>query len=198
MPDEPDQPTPELWEQQPGESAKHYHFFATYRDLGAANRNIVETARILGKSTAWMMNLSSKHRWTARARAWDFHLDDIARDKSEEARREMVDRHATISRRILTTVAQRIQGTPGGPGQKAVAPLDPNTLDAADLARLLQVAATLERLSRGAPTERIETSRNEQQMSPALQILMEDQELAEQAENLAIELAKRRLRKETD
>lgn len=198
MPDEPDQPTPELWEQQPGESSKNYHFFATYRDLGSANRSIGEVARTHGKSAAWLMKLSGEHRWVNRARAWDYHLDQISREKAEEARREMVDRHATISRRILTTVAQRIQGTPGGPGQKAVQPLDPNTLDAADLARLLQVAANLERLSRGVPTEVIETTRSDGGMSPALQILMEDQELAEQAENLAIELAKRRLRKDAD
>jgi hypothetical protein len=107
----------------------------------------------------------------------------------------MVERHATVSRRIVTTVMQRIEGAP----ELGIKPIDPNILTAPDLARLLTVAAKLERLSRGVPAEPTEDAAAQmwQQTSDDLRLMLENPGLAEKAEDFAIELEKAKLRKQT-
>jgi len=129
------------------ESAKAFQAFCAYRDMGA-QRSQREVARQLGKSTALISRWSAKWRWVERCAMWDGHLDQESRTEELEQRKEMVDFHARLARQVLNKVAQRIVGN----DEAGVVALDPNSLSAADVARWLDTAAKLERLSRGEPT----------------------------------------------
>lgn len=190
MPDNTDTPPPEPWEQQPGESAKAYGAFTIYRDLGVSARSMTEVARRLDKNRTHIGAWSAQHRWVARVTAWDAHVDRLAQEAVIRKREEMIELHAQTARRMMQWVGRRLIG-------EGDTPLTVDDLTPADLVRMMESAAKLERLSRGVPTEHVEQSGTvDHDLTPALQILLEDQELAVQAENLAIAMAKKQLRKE--
>ena len=135
--------SPELWEQQPGESARAFGAFGAYRDLGPLRsvRGAAEkyyrrsTAAVLRQCFTW----SSTHLWVERAGAWDRHLDAEARRAQEEARREMAERHVKEARALQGKALERLRL------------LRPEELAPADLLRYFVEAAKLERLSLGEP-----------------------------------------------
>jgi hypothetical protein len=71
-----------------GESSRNYQAFCQYRDMGPSRS--LEGLRQIRSETAsktslrWFQELSSKHGWVERARAFDKHMDMI-RQKSREA-----------------------------------------------------------------------------------------------------------------
>src|SRR5215467_5679024 len=90
---------PVPWERQPGESARAFAAFCLFRDIGP-RRSLRECCRRfygdrtmsnLGQSSTW----SGKWQWVERCRAWDDHLDALARQEQERQRKEMVERHAS-------------------------------------------------------------------------------------------------------
>jgi len=83
----------------------------------------------------------SKHKWVKRAEAYDEYLERRKREEHEKAILEMAERHARLAVAFQQKIAQRIQM------------IDPNELTPQDLARWLEIATKLERLSRGEPTE---------------------------------------------
>ena len=129
----------EIWERQPDERSKAYAAFCVYRDLGP-DRSLEKTRQKLGKSagyTRWMHTWSSKYDWVTRAQAYDDYMERLKRAKNEKAILEMVDRHARLAVGFQQRIAQRL------------AEINPSELTPADMARWLEVAAKLERLSRG-------------------------------------------------
>ncbi len=133
----------EIWERQNNEKSKAYAAFCVYRDLGP-DRSLEKTREILGKSagyTRWMHTWSSKYDWVARAQAYDDYIEKKKREKNEKEILEMADRHAKVAKAFLLIIAQRLQQ------------IDPAQLSPADMAKWLDVATKLERLSRGVPTE---------------------------------------------
>ena len=133
----------EIWERQKDESNKAYHIFCIYRDMGP-NRSLEKTREILGKSagyTRWMHTWSSKYDWVTRAQAYDDYIEKKKRKENEKKILDMSDRHARLAVVLQQKIAQRLQE------------IDPSELSPADIARWLDVATKLERLSRGAPTE---------------------------------------------
>lgn len=71
---------PELWERQPGESAKAFEAFAAYRDMGV-NRSIRKAAQSLNKAVTTLAEWSTKHEWVKRCAAWDAEQDRITRNE---------------------------------------------------------------------------------------------------------------------
>lgn len=138
---------PEPWEQQPGEGPKAYAAFIAYRDMGAQNRSIRSLARQLDKSVTLIGRWSSQHWWQERCRLYDRDVAEAARQAELEAVQDMKRFHANVARQVMNKVAQRIVGNEAA----GVAPLDANTLSAADVARLMDAAAKLERASRDEP-----------------------------------------------
>jgi len=133
----------EIWERQPDEGSKAYAAFCVYRDLGP-DRSLEKTRQKLGKSagyTRWMHTWSSKYDWVTRAQAYDDYIEKKKREEKEKAILDMAERHAKLSMAFLQRVAQRLQQ------------IDPSELSPADMAKWLDVATKLERLSRGVPTE---------------------------------------------
>lgn len=76
-----------LWETQPGEGAKAYEAFRTYRDLGT-NRTMRRAGEILGKSESTLQDWSSRWRWTDRIRAYDAYLGAMLTAEAERQQRE--------------------------------------------------------------------------------------------------------------
>ena len=88
-----------------------------------------------------MHTWSSKYDWVTRAQAYDDYIEKKKREEKEKAILEMAERHAKLAMAFQQRVAQRLQG------------IDPLELSPSDMARWLDIATKLERLSRGEPTE---------------------------------------------
>lgn len=140
-----------VWEIQPGETAKEYSYFITYRDLGL-DRSLPNTAQRTGKSLSMMNVVSRCRRWFERAEAWDRHLltlDTMRAQKKElEARAKRRDErimaaHAAIGTAMTILTRARIGET------------DPDQARGLtkEVAKLLQVGINAERLEEGLATE---------------------------------------------
>lgn len=150
---------PQPWERQPKEGDKPFEGFGIYRDLGPS-RTLPRVAEALGKSMVLIQKWSTTWNWVARCSAWDDEADRLQRDRDlverQKAIQKMRDSHAQLGA-AATQVAASILV------KHADDPKNPNTnreamakASLSDAARLIQVGSTLERLSRGESTERIE------------------------------------------
>jgi len=135
----------EVWERIGDESPKSHAIFAHYRDEGPG-RSLRKTARGTEFSFKWVGELSAKHSWQMRVRAYDAAMDRQRLVDNQVAQRKMVDRHARVAELAQSKALERLQA------------LGPNELTPAEATRLLEVGVRIERLSRGAPTEHVATS----------------------------------------
>lgn len=139
----PQNTTPELWERQEGESAQAFQGFAAYRDMGA-DRSLAKVAQKLGKSKALMERWSVRWQWVIRADAWDDEMDRLSRRELEKGITGMRKNHVNIAKAMLVKALQALQRIP-------VDEMTPK-----DVSTMVDVAAKLERISRGEATERTE------------------------------------------
>lgn len=135
------------YEQQPKETDVAFAAFKTYRDM--EERTLAKTGKALGKSAPLMEGWSSRWRWGERATAWDRERDDRARATTLDEIEEMQRRHIQLAlgmqqlgalelQRVLKDAQTKVEI--GGVG-----------LSAADIHRLIDAGAKLERLNRGEP-----------------------------------------------
>ena len=133
-----------IWCRQPGETARAYAAFCSYRELGEG-RSLVKVGQKQGKKRALVETWSTRHDWVARAHAWDEHQDAIARALSTEAIQTMRAKHASTGCALhdagLEVLLARMEAwrTNGGD-----LPLTPT-----DIVRMVQVGAALEQSARG-------------------------------------------------
>lgn len=148
----PKDPQPKPWDRQPGEGPQAFRAFAAYRDSGAGGkkRSLQKTADSLTKSNGehysvgTLKDWSRKWGWQARVDAWDDEQDREIQRELAKGVAQMRKNHVGIASTMLSkalTALQRI-------------PVDEMT--STDIARLVDVAAKLERISRGEVTERTE------------------------------------------
>jgi len=132
----------EIWERQKNESSKAYAAFCVYRDLGP-ERSLEKVRQNLDKprTRKWLGEWSVKYNWVERAQAYDDYIERKKREEKENAILEMAERHAKLAMAFQQRVAQRLQQ------------IDPAELSPSDMAKWLDIATKLERLSRGEPTE---------------------------------------------
>lgn len=143
---------PEPWERQPGEGPQAFACFAAYRDSGAGGRrrSIKTTAESLTKrdgrpySYGTLRYWSQKYGWKARADAFDREMDREAQDELRRGRTAMLKSHVGIARAMLAKASRALEGIPDA------------EITAQDVARLVDTASKLERISRGEATERTE------------------------------------------
>lgn len=144
--------TPNPWDRQPGEGPQAFRAFAAYRDSGAggAKRSLQKTAESLTKSNGepysvgTLKEWSRKWGWQARVDAWDDEQDREVQRELVKGIASMRKNHVGIAKAMLSKSLQALQRIP-------VDELAPS-----DIARLVDVAAKLERISRGEVTERTE------------------------------------------
>jgi hypothetical protein len=92
-----------IWVKRTNESAKAYHAFCVYRDLGA-NRSFAKTWQALGKNAGYRRVLedwSSKYHWVDRVVAYDAHLEAKLREDLEA--RILIERRKQIERELVDT-----------------------------------------------------------------------------------------------
>jgi hypothetical protein len=134
----------EPWERQANESVKAFEAFTAYRDMGT-DRSLAKVGTKLGKSTALMERWSVTHRWVARVEVWENEKDRIVREELAKGVTAMRKKHAGIAAIMLDKAVKGLQAIP----------LEELTMQ--DIARAVDVATKLERLSRGEATEKTES-----------------------------------------
>jgi len=82
-----------------------------------------------------------KYNWVKRTKAYDDYIEKKTRAGKEKAILDMVERHAKLAMAFQQRIAERIKV------------IDPSELSPSDMAKWLDIATKLERLSRGEPTE---------------------------------------------
>jgi hypothetical protein len=131
----------ELWERQPGETAKAFAAFCAYRDMAPAVRSYRHLADGIGaKAVSNYYQLgtwSTRYNWVQRALAWDSEQDRVARAARLSEIADMNRRHAQIAVAMLAKAAARLQ---------SIAPED---LSPAEMRAFFNDAARLERMAHG-------------------------------------------------
>lgn len=133
----------QLWERQPGESRKAFEAFCIYRDQGA-DRSQRAVCEKLAKSRALISRWSAQYGWVDRAAAWDAEQDKILRRKQIQDIKRMRETHANLATAMLVKAARALQRIPD------------DEIRAQDICRMVEVAAHLERESRGDSGEVVE------------------------------------------
>jgi hypothetical protein len=150
------------WERQPGETAKAFAAFATYRDLPAGTRSLAHVQRDIGKSTAYIRQLeiwSSEHEWGERSAAHDQDIDRRKRERSVSEVVEMNARQATIAaafeQALVEPLYDFLEAIKDPAVTRAMKELDPLLLLTLTerAARIWPTLQRAERLARGESTD---------------------------------------------
>ena len=151
---------PEPWERQLNETARAWEAFSMYRDMGAS-RSIAKVARELGKNKVVLEKWSTEYDWVKRVAAWDAEKDRVARQAQLTDIIEMRQRHAAIAKKMLDTADSALNN------------IRPDDVSTSEIARLVEIASKLERISRGDVGEVIEERDGGETVSP-VQIYIPD------------------------
>lgn len=152
-----DQKDVELWEQQPGETAGSFGYFAIYRDMrypkapdgteitdGSVpfqKRSLRKLAAAVGVNFRNITRINEKNNWQKRVEAYDAHVDRTVREANEAAIVKMRTEHALLAQQMIRKATKRLLTIPE------------DQISAAELVRMVDVAVKVERLSRGESTE---------------------------------------------
>lgn len=124
------------WERQDGETSKQFEAFSVYRDMGE-ERSLTKVAQQLKKSTTLMGRWSGINNWVERCLAWDNEQDRLLRQQQLKDIKTMRKRHADIATAMLMKAAKGLKAIPD------------DEIKPQDVARMVDVASKLERISRG-------------------------------------------------
>ncbi len=144
---------PDPWEQQPGESAKAFAAFRSFRDLPPERRTVAAAWQALtGRPTAtrggpgqWR-GWHARNAWSARAAAYDREQDRLATAQA------LRDRVAAKKRRLAEAGWMHVNGTNRLREMAAAG----ESIPAAVALRMVEVGQNAERLEMGEATERTE------------------------------------------
>jgi len=153
----------ELWDQQDGESAKAFHAFTIYRDLGH-KRSIRAVAERLKSNDAHLGEWSRKFDWTKRAIAWDTFLDAQSQQAQVDQVRAMKIRQIELGMQAqglaslgLQALIDRLKSDLTNPDLKNKTSL----IKAEGLAKLMDLGCRIERLNRDESEQNIEIKSNQ-------------------------------------
>ena len=138
------------WERQEDETPKQFEAFRVYRDMGE-DRTLAKVGKELGKSTTLMERWSSKNNWVDRCVAWDNEQDRLLAIEQRKEIKKMRKRHADVASAMIATAVKGLKQI-----QEHMEDIKPQ-----DVARLVDVASKLERISRGDTSEVIEQRQGE-------------------------------------
>ena len=134
-----------LWDQNQKETSKAFSVFLAYRDLGL-RRSCNAVASQLNMNASSVLELSKRHNWQERVRAWDAYLDQETQLNQINQIKEMKERQIN-----LALNAQEVASR----GLKSL--LASNTTFKPDsLSKLLDTGCRLERLNRDEPEQNLE------------------------------------------
>ena len=150
----------ELWERQPGESAKAFEAFCIYRDMGVS-RSARKVSEKLGKSRQLLSRWSAQYSWVDRVDAWDAEQDRLNRIQQQKEIAKMRKKHADLGAVMV------------GKAVLALSQLKLEEMSASDIARFAIEGTKIERISRGDVSEVIE-ERDGGTAEPAVTFYMPD------------------------
>lgn len=101
------------WDCQPGETAKAYQAFVTYRDLGS-DRTVQRTANELAKNYTTVHAWSQKWSWAARAAAWDSMPGRKVVEAYEEMAARIADQHERVATKLMNRLESHLDLLPEG------------------------------------------------------------------------------------
>lgn len=84
-----------LWDQHPKETSKTFSVFLAYRDLGL-RRSCNGVASQLSMNPSSVLELSKRHNWQERVRAWDAYLDQETQLNQINKIKEMKERQINL------------------------------------------------------------------------------------------------------
>lgn len=129
------------WEQIPGETDAAFRAFEQYVEMGDdRSLRALGRQRSEGGATSHLFDWSSRWWWPERIRLRHRHEARVLREAELEEIRDGARYRRRLGRQLLNVCARRIVGDE----VHGVPPLDPASLSAADLARLIPIAARLE------------------------------------------------------
>jgi hypothetical protein len=147
-----------IYNKQRDETAKAWHAFTIYRDLGVS-RTQIKVAAELGKKPDYSTVLSrwsTMWSWVERAAAWDAEVDRRKREGDLKAIEKMRERHIQQGMAFQGLAAKSLQKylkLEDEKGNEAIPTLSPD-----QVAKLADLGIRLERLNRGEP-EKVEEIR---------------------------------------
>jgi hypothetical protein len=145
------------WDKQKHEPGKSYALFCKYRDMGPfrsvakLGKNMEESGE-KNYSEKYLEELCTKWDWVKRAEAYDEYMEKIIRKKREEDIIEMTGRHADQSKDIQGEIYKSFKD----PALKSEDIQKAGWVRNANVNSFVK-AAKLERLSRGLPSDKIES-----------------------------------------
>lgn len=144
-----------LWEKQPSESAQAFQAFCLYRDAGT-DRSYVKVSEEVGKSNTLICRWGKIWHWVARASAWDAEVDRQARDAAIKAVRKMNEKHANVASGMISIVTAQLNKVIQDLAKlQAGHSAEEYPLTPMEAARWIEVAAKVERIARGEPSEKV-------------------------------------------
>lgn len=152
----------EPWERQDGETPKQFEAFVVYRDMGE-ERSLSKVAQHLSKTKQLLTRWSSANNWVERCAAWDREQDRILRQEQIKDIKKMRKRHADVANAMIGAATKGLKELLKHPEE-----MKPN-----DVARLVEVASKLERISRGDVGDVVEQRDGGESIS-AVQIYVPD------------------------
>ena len=147
------------FEKQPKESAKAFAAFSLYLSMGP-ERSTAAVARQLAKSEQLIRRWSARYGWTARVQAHAAHLALVERQATEVALRSKAAEWLTRQSEHRDE-EWRVRGELLEAGREALRRWRANASRCGSLegiARMLELASKLGRLSSGMPTDQTEVT----------------------------------------
>jgi hypothetical protein len=147
------------WDQQPKESSRAFSSFVAYRDLGL-RRSCNAVARQLKLNPTSILELSKRHNWQERVKAWDAHIDKETQQQQIQAVKIMKQRQIALALKAQKAAGKGIKrliqqfNTDDGS-------LSPNAMKPDGLSRLLDTGCRLERLNRDEPEQNLELTQQQ-------------------------------------
>ncbi|MFF9265869.1 hypothetical protein [Streptomyces longwoodensis] len=132
----------DLWDRQPGESAKRWGQFCVYRDLGRT-RTLKRVAERLNVTHRTAQQYAHSFRWSTRAEAFDRHMDEQWVAAIQERQRRMVQDHLKLAAEFH------------GKAMDAITSLVGQNLNATETVRVATAYSQLIRFALGEPDQNV-------------------------------------------
>ncbi|MEV6401162.1 hypothetical protein AB0M39_41385 [Streptomyces sp. NPDC051907] len=132
----------DLWDRQPGESAKRWGQFCVFRDLGRT-RTLKRVAERLNITHRTAQQYSHTFRWGVRAEAFDRHMDEQWVAAIQERQRRMVQDHLKLAATFHEKATEAITSLIG------------QNLNATETVRVADAYSKLIRFALGEPDQNV-------------------------------------------
>lgn len=132
----------DLWDRQPGESAKRWGQFCVYRDLGRT-RTLKRVAERLNITHRTAQQYSHTFRWGVRVESFDRHMDEQFVAALKDRQRRMVQDHLKLSAVFYEKTTEAITSLIG------------QNLNATETVRLADAYSKLIRFALGEPDQNV-------------------------------------------